>query len=169
MRRGIIIARVVIMAAAAIVVFGLITLPIQSLDHKMAWTLPAWFRIAGLVLLAAGGVLLVACFYLFAVDGALTPGPAFPDPPMFVSRGPYKFVRNPMTKGLFTVLSGWGFYLRSPAFLVFALMVAIGMHLLIVYVEEPKLARRFGQSYITYRNHVGRWIPRWDSLTSSRS
>jgi protein-S-isoprenylcysteine O-methyltransferase Ste14 len=29
----------------------------------------------------------------------------------------------------------------------------------VVYVEEPKLERRFGQSYRAYRSRVNRWIP----------
>ena len=33
------------------------------------------------------------------------------------------------------------------------------MHLVVVYVEEPKLERRFGQSYRAYMSQVNRWIP----------
>jgi protein-S-isoprenylcysteine O-methyltransferase Ste14 len=41
------------------------------------------------------------------------------------------------------------------------LVVVMGglMHLIVVYVEEPKLQRRFGQSYRGYRNRVVRWVP----------
>jgi protein-S-isoprenylcysteine O-methyltransferase Ste14 len=165
-RRVAIIARIFTMAVCTVLVFGLLTAPLRSLDSFVPVSMPPGARAGGVVLLAAGAILLFTCFALFAAGGALTPGPTFPDPPVFVSRGPYKLVRNPMAKGLFTVLSGWGLYLGSPAFLLFTVLVALGMHLVVVFVEEPKLRRRFGQSYQAYCAQVGRWLPRWRSTTT---
>ena len=166
MRQVAIVTRIFVMAFAAILVFGSLTPPLRSLDQFLPIALPLEARIGGVILLGAGLVLLFICFALFAAGGALTPGPTFPDPPVFISRGPYKLVRNPMAKGLFTVLCGWGLYVRSPAFLLFTALLALVMHLVVVFVEEPKLRRRFGESYLTYCEHVGRWLPRWRSITS---
>jgi protein-S-isoprenylcysteine O-methyltransferase Ste14 len=69
-----------------------------------------------------------------------------------------------MTKGGWTVLCGWGFYQLSPSILLFAALTAILLHLFIVYVEEPKLERRFGESYREYKRRVSRWVPSWRSV-----
>jgi protein-S-isoprenylcysteine O-methyltransferase Ste14 len=34
-----------------------------------------------------------------------------------------------------------------------------------VYVEEPGLEKRFGESYREYKRNVPRWIPRWRPWT----
>jgi protein-S-isoprenylcysteine O-methyltransferase Ste14 len=69
-----------------------------------------------------------------------------------------------MTKGGLTVLCGWGLYRLSTAILLFAGFMAVAMHLFVVYVEEPKLERRFGASYREYTRRVNRWIPSWRTL-----
>jgi protein-S-isoprenylcysteine O-methyltransferase Ste14 len=89
----------------------------------------------------------------------LSPGPTFPDPEVFISRGPYNFVRNPMGLGGLTVLLGWGLYKLSVTTVIFAVVMAGLMHLFVMLVEEPKLERRFGGSYRSYKNRVNRWIP----------
>ncbi|MEO8381030.1 MAG: isoprenylcysteine carboxylmethyltransferase family protein [Acidobacteriota bacterium] len=161
MRQLAIIIRTSVMALSAVLVFGSLTAPLRSLDSFLPFVVPPAARLGGAVLLGAGALLLFSCFVLFAAGGALSAGPTFPDPPVFISRGPYRLVRNPMAKGLFTVLTGWGLYLRSPAFLLFTGCLAVAMHLLVVLVEEPKLRRRFGASYDSYCARVGRWLPRW--------
>jgi protein-S-isoprenylcysteine O-methyltransferase Ste14 len=37
--------------------------------------------------------------------------------------------------------------------------MALFLHLLIVFVEAPKLERRFGESYREYKRRVNRWLP----------
>lgn len=64
-----------------------------------------------------------------------------------------------MAKGGLTVLAGWGFSRLSTSILLFAGAMAGLMHLFVVYVEEPKLERRFGQSYRDYKSRVNRWFP----------
>jgi protein-S-isoprenylcysteine O-methyltransferase Ste14 len=39
-------------------------------------------------------------------------------------------------------------------------MLAILLHLVVVFVEEPALRRRFGDLHDVYCEHVPRWIPR---------
>lgn len=164
MRQLVVFAKAIFMASCAVLIFGFITRSLRPLDALVPLTLPSWVSVAGLVLIVAGSVLAFTCFGLFAAGGALTPGPTFPDPPRFVSRGPYKLVRNPMSKGGFTVLAGWGAYQRSPTLIVFAFVMIGLMHLFVVFYEEPTLERRFGQSYRDYRARVGRWFPRWSAF-----
>ena len=165
MRQLVVAGKALFMAACAIVIFGYLTRAVRPLDLFIPLTLPPWVPVAGLVLILAGAILTFACFGLFAASGSLEPGPTFPDPAVFVSRGPYRYVRNPMSKGGFNVLVGWGCYQRSPAIILFGILMLGLMHLFVVYVEEPKLDRRFGQSYRDYRSRVDRWIPRVGSLT----
>ena len=159
MRRVVVLSKTLFMATCAIVLFGIITWELRRLDRLIPIHLAPWLAVGGIVLMVAGTLLVVTCFHLFAASGALTPGPAFPDPGIFVSWGPYKYVRNPMTKGLLTVLAGWGFYQLSVSILLLAVVVAALMRLVVVYVEEPKLEQRFGDSYRDYVDRVGRWIP----------
>ncbi len=166
MRKLLVVLKVAFMAAGALVVFGGITFQLRALDQYVPFALPSWMAVGGIVLMGAGAILAFICFGLFAASGALTPGSAFPDPGVFISWGPYKYVRNPMAEGGLTVLAGWGFYTLSASILLFAVVMAGLMYLFVVYVEEPKLERRFGQSYRAYKSRVNRWFPTGKALAA---
>jgi protein-S-isoprenylcysteine O-methyltransferase Ste14 len=159
MRQLVVFLKTVFMAGCAIAIFGAITRQLRNLDRFIPLVLPSWMVDAGILLMGAGAILCFVCFGLFALGGALTPGPAFPDPGVFISRGPYKYVRNPMAEGGLVALAGWGAYRLSVSTLILVVVMAGLMHLIVVYIEEPKLERRFGQSYRRYRSRVGRWFP----------
>ena len=159
MRQLVAFLKTVFMAGCAIVIFGVITRQLRNLDRFIPAVLPSWMVVAGILLMGAGAILCFVCFGLFAQGGALKPGPAFPDPSVFIFRGPYKYVRNPMAEGGLVALAGWGAYRRSVSTLILVVVMAGLMHLFVVYVEEPKLERRFGESYRGYRSRVGRWFP----------
>ena len=42
----------------------------------------------------------------------------------------------------------------------YAVAVATGFHLFIVFYEEPHLERELGDQYTSYKSDVGRWLPR---------
>jgi protein-S-isoprenylcysteine O-methyltransferase Ste14 len=63
--------------------------------------------------------------------------------------------------GGLAALFGFGLYLRSLSVLVFAVVVAIVLQIFVVYFEEWDLERRFGESYLEYKNSVNRWLPTW--------
>jgi protein-S-isoprenylcysteine O-methyltransferase Ste14 len=166
-RTLVVLFKTLLMAACASTLFGIITWQLRRLDSLIPVTLPPWIAVGGVILMVAGAVLAFACFGLFSASGGLSPGAHFPDPEVFISWGPYKYVRNPMTKGGWTVLCGWGLYQLSPSILLFALLMSAFLHLFIVLVEEPKLERRFGESYRVYKRRVNRWVPGWRSLTGA--
>jgi protein-S-isoprenylcysteine O-methyltransferase Ste14 len=161
MRSIVVVLKTLFMAACAVVLFGFLGSKLSALDSMIPLNLPPWVTYFGIALIVIGTILSFICFAMFARGGALTPGPTFPDPNVFISRGPYNYVRNPMAKGGLAVLLGWGLYERSPAILLLGLLTAVLMHLLVVCVEEPKLERRFGQSYLAYKGRVNRWVPSW--------
>jgi protein-S-isoprenylcysteine O-methyltransferase Ste14 len=62
--------------------------------------------------------------------------------------------------GLWTVLG----HANWPTIAV-AAAVAVGVHLFVVFYEEPTLRKKFGRDYEEYCRNVSRWWPRargWD-------
>ena len=117
-------------------------------------------QVVGLALLGFGLVLFVASLRRFAADGKGTLAPWDP-PSVFVMRGPYQFVRNPMISGVIMLLFGEALVLLSPPHAVWAVGFLILNVFYIPVVEEPQLERRFGDSYREYCRHVRRFIPRF--------
>ena len=57
-------------------------------------------------------------------------------------------------------LAGYGLFEGSPATVLLSLIFLITFHLFVLFVEEPALERRFGETYVAYKRSVHRWIPR---------
>jgi protein-S-isoprenylcysteine O-methyltransferase Ste14 len=117
-------------------------------------------QVVGLALLSFGLVLFVASLRRFAADGKGTLAPWDP-PSVFVVRGPYQYVRNPMISGVILLLFGEALVLLSSAHGMWAVSFLILNLIYIPVVEEPQLERRFGDSYREYCRHVKRFIPRF--------
>lgn len=139
--------------------WGWLALQTRALDPTLGGRLGGWARTAGVALLTLGAALALACAGLFVARGRGTPAP-FDPPRAFVAAGPYRWVRNPMYVGGLTALLGFGLWHRSPSMALFTGLVWGAAHLFVVRVEEPGLARRFGEGYEAYRRRVNRWLPR---------
>jgi protein-S-isoprenylcysteine O-methyltransferase Ste14 len=53
----------------------------------------------------------------------------------------------------------------NPVMIASVAAVALGVHLFVVFYEEPTLRGKFGVAYEEYRRNVRRWWPhlrRWD-------
>lgn len=143
------------------------------------WLLPRWlgfsvesadaarWRWVAAVLSVLGFAVALRCVWDFGWTGRGTPAPVVP-PQRLVVVGFYRYTRNPMYLG-FAV--GWiGLwilfgYANWVAILVVA-AVALGVHLFVVFYEEPTLRRKFGTDYEEYCRNVSRWWPRmrgWDN------
>lgn len=111
------------------------------------------------VLLGLG--LMVWTNRLFATVGNGTLAPWNP-PQKLVVRGVYQHVRNPMITGVFCILLGEVVFFGSlPLLGWFGFVVAVNS-IYIPFMEEPGLAKRFGDNYLLYKRNVPRWIPRWE-------
>ena len=75
-----------------------------------------------------------------------------------VTRGPYRFTRNPMYLGLVLVTLGLALWIGSwPMLLAPALLFATVSFVHIPF-EETKMRRQFGEAFDAYARTVRRWI-----------
>jgi protein-S-isoprenylcysteine O-methyltransferase Ste14 len=141
------------------VVAGLI--PWWLTGWRVRELLPYWalLRVAGVVLLAAGVVVLVHAFVRFVVEGAGTPAPVAPTQELVVG-GLYRYVRNPMYLAVVAAIVGQALVLGQPALLLYAGAVGATTSAFVHWYEEPTLARQFGAQYEAYRRAVPAWWPR---------
>ena len=117
-------------------------------------------QVGGLCFVAVGGLLFVASLRRFVTDGRGTLAPWDP-PRQLVVRGPYRYVRNPMISGVVFVLFGEALLLLSRPHVTWALIFLGINSVCIPLIEEPGLAKRFGEGYREYCRHVPRFVPRW--------
>ena len=130
-------------------------------DPYLGVSLPTWSRAPGLIFLISGGLLVLACGGILSTRGILeTPGHRF-FPKEFVVFGPFRYIRNPMSLGAVILMLGLGLYESSVSILLLALALFLFFHLVVVYVEEPGLEKRFGESYRDYKRSVNRWLPKF--------
>ena len=151
--------RAAVYASGFVLLWGWLAVAVRPFDAELGGPLPPWLVGFGAALMLAGGALAVWCVAVFVTAGGGTPAP-FDAPRRFVAVGPYRWVRNPMYVGGFSLLGGVGLWVRSPAI---ALLAAAGLgcaHAFVLLYEEPALARAFGAAYERYRHQVHRWIPR---------
>lgn len=151
--------RAALWASGFVLLWGYLAVEVRRYDANLPFRLPAWPAPFGWVLAAAGAALAAGCVGLFVVRGRGTAAP-FDPPRVFVARGPYRYVRNPMYLGAGLVLAGLALAERSASVLLLALGMLLVAHLFVRFVEEPGLERRFGESYEAYKRTVSRWTPR---------
>ncbi len=151
--------RAVVYASGFLFLWGWAAVRVRRFDPSLGVTLPAWLRAPGIIFLALGAVVGVACIASFILRGRGTPAP-FDAPREFVAAGPYRYCRNPMYVGGAAMLCGYGLYAGSPSVLVLAAGMAVLAHTFVVLYEEPTLRKTFGQTYLDYCRRVRRWLPR---------
>jgi protein-S-isoprenylcysteine O-methyltransferase Ste14 len=136
------------------------------------WLLPKWlhFRVAAgeaswrwiaAIPSVLGFAVALRCVWDFGWTGRGTPAPIAP-PQRLVVAGFYRYVRNPMYLGF---AAGWiGLWIvfgraNGEAIAVVSL-VALGVHLFVLFYEEPTLRKKFDGDYKEYCRNVRRWRPR---------
>jgi protein-S-isoprenylcysteine O-methyltransferase Ste14 len=116
-------------------------------------------RLAGLIMLVLGGIVLIQAFARFVAEGHGTPAPVAPTEHLVVG-GLYRYVRNPMYLAVVACIAGQALMLGQPVLLGYAAAVWITVAAFVRWYEEPALARQFGAQYEAYRNGVPAWRPR---------
>ena len=79
-------------------------------------------------------------------------------PTYLLTRGPYKFSRNPMYIAELALWFGWAIFYGSIVIFVALLVMAQLMNKRVVAREERDLEARFGEAYLEYKNKVPRWL-----------
>jgi protein-S-isoprenylcysteine O-methyltransferase Ste14 len=134
---------------------------LRPVDASLGVDLPRWVQVPGIVAVAAGAILVLVCGMILSTRGIGTlRGEEWFMPREFVATGPFRFVRNPMSLGGAVLMTGIALTHRSTLALVLAAALFVVFHLVVVFLEEPGLEKRFGESYREYRRHVRRWLPR---------
>jgi protein-S-isoprenylcysteine O-methyltransferase Ste14 len=134
---------------------------LQSSGEAVMPSLSIW--LIGLIPFFVGAILYFWCAGAFTFIGKGTPAPI--DAPVFLVReGPYRWVRNPMYIGVFTVLFGEVILFHSLLLAGYMLLMGMIVHLFVLFYEEPSLRHRFGESYETYLRTVPRWLPRYPRI-----
>ena len=123
-----------------------IALPLQD-GARLALALGAW---------AAGLFLLGAAVGLFWRSGQ-KPEP-WKTTPELLTRGIYRFTRNPMYLGFVLIQLGIGVWLENGWVVLLTAPAAAGVYVLAIRPEEHYLAGKFGDDYARYRERVRRWL-----------
>jgi protein-S-isoprenylcysteine O-methyltransferase Ste14 len=153
--------RAVVILAAILFVIGWLTGYLRPLDASLGVELPAWVQVPGIVAVVAGATLVLIIGARLSTCGIGTlGGEEWFMPREFVATGPFRFVRNPMSLGGAFFLTGIALWHRSAFGLGLAVALFLVFHLVVVYLEEPGLEKRFGDSYREYRGNVRRYVPR---------
>lgn len=114
------------------------------------------WRWSGLVLVAAGIVLLVAGRRaLLKAETNVNP---FKPTLAIVTAGPYRFTRNPLYVGVTLIHCGLTLLINTWWCFVFLVPVLFLIHFGVVTREERYLERKFGDSYRQYRARVRRYL-----------
>ena len=117
-------------------------------------------RWTGLILIAAGLVVVLEAFARFAWEGLGTPAPVAPTRSLVVS-GFYRFVRNPMYVAVTALIFGQAVLFASWGVALYGVVVAAAFVSFVPLYEEPTLRRAYGEEYAAYCAATPRWIPRF--------
>jgi protein-S-isoprenylcysteine O-methyltransferase Ste14 len=115
------------------------------------------YLIAGLSFCFISISFFVYSSHLFSKIGKGTPAPIEP-PKLLVAEGLYRFTRNPIYIGYILAIVGEFFIFGHFLLLLYALGAIFFVHFYVVYVEEPRLKKRFGVQYVIYMKTVPRWV-----------
>jgi len=119
-----------------------------------------YLKIIGIALIAVGLSVVAYSTMLHIKTGRITPLPAIEQPKQFIVNGLYGYCRNPMY--LAEIFIFLGLFSLSGYILLFFYPIAFFLivNMLVIYLEEPEMQRKFGKQYAEYVKKVPRWIPK---------
>lgn len=139
-------------------VAGLIPYLILGVDIKAAFIQPSHYNhYLGTIFFILGFTIMLSCIIGFAVKGYGTLSPADPTRRL-VRSGLYKLSRNPMYLGVIMLLIGEAIFFQSIYLWLYSILIFLAFHFFILFSEEPRLRKDFGEEYGEYCNKVRRWF-----------
>ena len=119
--------------------------------------IPASTFLAGALALA--GVLVAAAGVIEFRRAQTTVNPMAPEAAStLVTRGVYRFSRNPMYLGFALALLGWAVFLSNAAALLGIVAYVWYLTRFQIVPEERMLEGKFGPAFAAYRSAVRRWL-----------
>lgn len=130
-----------------------------ALGWNVHWIAEGWMVAAGAALFVFGGSMGISAMVNMVRDGEGTPLPRN-CANRLVTRGIYRFIRNPMSFG--GVIQGVGVSLivGSPLILLYTVVGLASWEVLVRHLEEEYLEACFGEEYMEYRRRVRCYVPR---------
>jgi len=122
--------------------------------------IPAGFESAARVVGIALAVLAVALAASALMDfkrAGTSPVPLRPTTAL-VTRGPYRFTRNPMYLAFALVGFALALYFGSLWVAIGNVLAMLCVDRLVIAKEEPYLEEKFGDAYLDYKKRVRRWL-----------
>ena len=111
----------------------------------------------GLFVFSIGLFIMLHCIANFAVRGKGTLSPADPTKRLVIS-GLYHYSRNPMYAGVMLILIGEVIFTMSVSLLMYSAAIMTAFVVFVVFWEEPRLTKDFGDEYVAYTRRVRRWL-----------
>ena len=84
--------------------------------------------------------------------------PASPTNKKLVTRGPFRYTRNPMYLGLVLMAFGFAFYFGTLPFYAVPVLLFLLCNFVFIPFEEAKMQRQFTHQYTDYLRLVRRWL-----------
>lgn len=106
----------------------------------------AWF-LAGIFVYLLGAIIMARAIFDFRTTASGKP----------VTKGIYRFSRNPMYFGTFLSFGGTGIVGSSWTFVVLTGVFIILMHIIVIS-EERSCLQKYGNAFQEYMRHIPRWI-----------
>lgn len=143
-------------------ILALVVLPYVILDAFDNVSIPKFGTptFFGLTLFVCFSSLGLTSSYFMVRDGNGTPLPLDQTNQLVVS-GPYGYVRNPMAVAGIGQGISLSIVFHSMPILVYSLLGAILWHWVVRPIEERDMIKRFGDSYLSYRDRVSCWLPKF--------
>jgi protein-S-isoprenylcysteine O-methyltransferase Ste14 len=121
------------------------------------WTHSAALAAAGIALSVLG--LIGVVWSQAAMGESLRIGVDPSERTALVTRGPFRFVRNPIYSAMLVYVTGVALLVPNAASVVALVLLVIAIDLHVRRVEEPYLLATHGPEYAGYCERVGRFVP----------
>jgi protein-S-isoprenylcysteine O-methyltransferase Ste14 len=150
-----------ILLLTVVVIIQMVILPWIMIEYNDDLGLPTFkiyiLQFFGILLVIISLFIIGYCMRIFRVVGKGTPVPIEPAKE-FVTSGLYKYLRNPMYVSYVIMYLGLFFISGSWLLFFFTLLLLIPfINLVVIFIEEPELEKRFGDTYLGYKKKVKRW------------
>jgi protein-S-isoprenylcysteine O-methyltransferase Ste14 len=155
-----------VLIPAALVIVIPVVLLLSTSTVKIGWGLHTPFNLMPLLVGAIVTIAGLVAVGMVMLQLAPDDGGADDSGEQLVTHGLYQYVRQPLALSIMVLLLGETILLGSWILLVWLVIVIAGNVYYVPAMEEPTLARRFGEEYLAYQKRVPRWIPRnmpWSS------